>query len=349
MSDIEYLKQALELAKKARGDTAPNPAVGAVLVEEGQIIGEGFHRAWGESHAEVLALQELTHCENATLYVTLEPCCHQGRTPPCCDLIIQKGIKKVVCGFHDPNPKMAGQGIAKLRAAGIDCELQTIPEIKDFYRPYAHWWQTGRPFVTAKLAMTLDGKIAGKNGERKNITGSGMQQFTHEQRKLCHGILTTARTVMNDDPLLNVRLPGKTKVKPLFILDRQLSLSPDAKIFHTGAPITIYHDDLLTPPQSKNTVTWVPMPSHAEHLDLLKIMQHVAQAGIHDLWVEAGGRLIHSLHSAGLLNRAIIVIAAKWFGPEALKAFDSDPGLLYGTPTWRIIEQDALCEINYDK
>src|SRR3990167_2136538 len=169
---IHRLKQALSLAESQRGFCAPNPSVGALVVKEGELIAEGVHRGPMKPHAEVEAIHHAgNQAEGASLYVTLEPCCHWGRTPPCTDLIVKSRIKAVYYAFQDPNPKVAGQGAKQLQAAGIECHSVELPEVTDFYRSYHYWIREGRPWVTAKLAISLDGKIAGPHGEPVSLTG----------------------------------------------------------------------------------------------------------------------------------------------------------------------------------
>ncbi len=180
----QYIKKTLTLAEQRRGFCAPNPAVGAVVVKNEKIIGSGAHQQCGEPHAEVLALQAAGEAaRGATLYVSLEPCCHWGRTPPCSELIIQSGISAVYYAYRDPNPAVAGQGAEKLRAAGIDCHYVAMPEADDFYASYYYWTEHHRPRVTAKIALSLDSKIAGVNGQPLTITGVPLQQYTHHGRQ----------------------------------------------------------------------------------------------------------------------------------------------------------------------
>jgi diaminohydroxyphosphoribosylaminopyrimidine deaminase/5-amino-6-(5-phosphoribosylamino)uracil reductase len=321
-----YLKHALQLAQIRKGFCAPNPSVGAIVVNDNQIIAEGYHWGSGHPHAEVEALNKINgELSDATLYVTLEPCCHtKKKTPPCTELIIARGIKKVIYGFRDPNPQVSGLGEKRLREMGIDCTYVELPAITEFYRDYQYWWQTGKPFVTAKLAMSLDGKIAGPNGQRVNITGKEAQLFTHQQRKLSDGILTTAKTIFCDDPLLNARLPEGEFAKPVYVLDKESITPANAKIFQSAERVTIVNKT-----------------------DLNQILQDIGQDGIHNLWIEAGGKCFSAFLQADLIQRAFIYIAPKWLGAEAQAAFDLNIDIFASAKKqqWQALGQDAVCEL----
>jgi len=326
-----YLKQALELAYIRRGFCAPNPSVGAVIVKNNQVIATGYH--WGPEHphAEADALNKIGElAKESTLYVTLEPCCHTNKkTPPCTEAIIQAGVKQVFYGFRDPNPAVAGKGEEKLQAADIECQHIPLPEINEFYCSYQYWWQTKKPFVTAKLAMSLDGKIAGPNGQRIAITGSAAQQFTHQQRKWADAILTTAKTIQKDDPLLNVRLENEEYKKPIYILEGQLKTPLNAKIFSSASQVTILNN--------KNIAS------------LSEALQIIGQDGIHDLWIEAGGKCFAAFAKEKLLHRAFIYVAPKWLGAEAQTAFTDNTDIFADARLrqWQMLGEDALCEFHW--
>lgn len=344
-----YLQKALELAKNRRGFCAPNPSVGAVIVKDDQVIATGFHLASGHPHAEVEALNKIDDvAKDATLYVSLEPCCHANKkTPPCTELIIQRGIKKVIYAFRDPNPAVAGLGEKTLHDAGIECGQISLPEIDAFYRSYQHWWQTKTPFITAKLAISLDGKIAGINGVRTNITGAAAQQFTHQQRKLSDAILTTAKTICADNPLLNVRLENETLKKPVYILDSGLNIPLDANIFSTAEKITIFHKKNILP--KKINARCIGVDYDGEHLNLEEIINFIGQVGIHDLWIEAGGACFSAFAQQHLLQRAFIYIAPRLLGKDARSAFNTTQDLFVGVKKiqWQNLDRDAICEMDW--
>lgn len=350
-----FINKALELAKIRRGFCSPNPAVGAVVVKNDRIISTGYHWASGHPHAEVEALNKLgNEASGATLYVTLEPCCHRNKkTPPCTDLLIECGIKQVFYSYQDPNSQVAGLGEKTLKKAGIGCEYLANTEVTRFYQSYNYWWQTKKPFITAKIALTLDGKIAGANGQRINITGKEAYYFTHEQRKSSDAILTTARTILFDDPLLNIRLNEHTFTKPVFILDRQLTTPLTAKVFSSDSLITIFHDknikaDKLLPFCEKK-IRCIPIKANANNLVLSEAIEFIGSDGIHDLWIEAGGQLFTSLVAEKLLQRAFIYIAPHCLGNSAQTAFNNELTLLDKKSNchWFNLGQDAVCQIDY--
>lgn len=357
MSHFEHLHHALELANKRRGFCAPNPSVGAVIVKNNKIIGSGFHFANGHPHAEVIALQNISEsAKDATLYVTLEPCCHrEKKTPPCVDLLIKQGIKKVFYGYVDPNPSVSGKSKTILAEFGIECTHLPLPEIDTFYASYHYWWQHQKPVVTAKLALTLDGKIAGAHGQRLAITDQQAQIFTHIKRKQADAILTTAKTIRQDDPLLNVRLPSEEHKKSLYILDRNLTTPLTAKIFNSAQQITLLHDAQITKDKievySDAGVRCFAIPSADQQLCLKTALTFIGQDGVQDLWVEAGGKCFTSLVKQKLLHYAFIFVSPKCFGPDAQNAF-SEPLMDFDNITshqWHILDQDVLCEIKFEE
>lgn len=351
-TDSYYLKHALSLAQSRRGFCAPNPSVGCVIVKDDQILSTGFHIQAGKPHAEAMALTQLKHqAQGATAYVTLEPCCHYGRTPPCTEALIKAGIKRVVYAFPDPNPIVAGKGENVLRAAEIACEHQPIPEIDAFYRSYQHWHRTKTPWVTAKLAMTLNGMIAAEDGQPVQITGPELKKYTHQGRKTADAILTTAQTIRRDDPQLNVRQDQETIAKPLYILDSQLSLPLTAKIFKTTQSITIFHaksaDVALHQRLREQGARLIEVDETPSGLDLTQIIQRVGQDGIHDLWIEAGGRCFAAFYQSGLMQRALLYIAPLWLekGKPAFPPGFSLDGRAQ-KPRWERYGEDVLCELS---
>jgi diaminohydroxyphosphoribosylaminopyrimidine deaminase / 5-amino-6-(5-phosphoribosylamino)uracil reductase len=283
----------------------------------------------GAPHAEVAALADLTPEETAgaQLYITLEPCCHWGKTPPCTDLIIRHKISHVIYGFRDPHPAVAGKGQQILLDAGINCSHQPLPEIDAFYASYDYWLKTGRPWVTAKLALSLDGCIAGEKGEPMTLTGSAAQQFTHRQRLQSDAILTTARTICRDNPQLNIRLENQVTTKPIYVLDRHKEVLPSARIFKTGAPVILLQEDIT----------------------LREILDKIGKDGIHDLWVEAGGTCFSAFIEAKLVQRAFIYVAPIWLGEQAQRAFKRADDLFVNANSrvWQVLGEDVVCEMRW--
>jgi diaminohydroxyphosphoribosylaminopyrimidine deaminase/5-amino-6-(5-phosphoribosylamino)uracil reductase len=352
-SDVIYLRKALELAKIRRGFCAPNPSVGAVVVRDGLVIAAGHHAGPGLDHAEADALKKLSFAQarGATVYVTLEPCCHYGRTPPCTDMLIKAGVKRVVYGFGDPNPIVAGKGQSALEAAGIVCEHLFLAEINTFYESYRYWHSTNKPFVTAKIALSLDGKIAGATGEPIKITGEALQEFTHYSRKKNDAILTTSKTILKDDPQLNVRSQGQTISKILYVLDTHLNVPVDAKVFKTASSIIFFHASTAAPERisalQANGARCISVDTEAGKLNLNQVIDAIGRDGIHDLWIEAGGECFAAFAQQQLLHKAFIYVGSRWVG-DGKAAFDNKFVLdLFNTSQvrWLQFGRDVLCEI----
>jgi diaminohydroxyphosphoribosylaminopyrimidine deaminase/5-amino-6-(5-phosphoribosylamino)uracil reductase len=343
----QYLLMALQLAEEGRGQCAPNPAVGAVIVKNNQVIGRGYHHSAGKAHAEVEAFN---HCQEnpsgATIYVTLEPCCHWGRTPPCTDSIIRAGIKTVYFGFFDPDPRVVNRGMQTLQAAGVDCFYLPLAEIDVFYTSYHYWQRNKLPWVTAKLALSLDGKIAGENNKRVSITGKIANEFTHLQRKRADAILTTSRTVNIDNPQLNVRIHDKIFSKKIYILDRKLEINKSSEIFKTAKDISIFHAQQITAQYANTQLHSVPL-SNENELNLQEVLKIIGSEGVHDLWVEAGGILFNALLKAQLINKVYLYVALKALGEKATSAFIEASDLFSSAKkiTWNTLGRDGVCEI----
>lgn len=312
----KFMQHALEVAKKGQGFCAPNPAVGAVLVRQGIVIAEGFHRGSGLSHAEVevLAVCQDADISDCDLYVTLEPCCHYGRTPPCTDLIIRKQLSHVYFGYVDPNPVVSGQGQQLLREAGIACEFIASKAVHDFYKPYQFWWQYKRPYVTLKLAVTEDRRVA-----IGPITGKACQLYTHQQRLMHDALLATANTIIHDNPQYNARLIDAAVKKPLYVLDSDARLPLNARVLDSCAPVTVFHagdadQKRLTLLEQKG-VRCVAVPRLRDGLDLSVCLEKIGADGKHALWVEAGFGCFQSFVKSGFSEGIIFYIAPKTEGP----------------------------------
>jgi diaminohydroxyphosphoribosylaminopyrimidine deaminase / 5-amino-6-(5-phosphoribosylamino)uracil reductase len=352
-----YLKSALALAGICRGFCAPNPCVGAILVKNAQIIATGYHLASGSPHAEVDAIRKvnLSLVQGATLYVTLQPCCHTAKkTPPCTDLIIKSGIAKVIYAFRDPNPAVNNHTDKLLQDAGIECIQYPLPAIDNFYASYTYWWKYKRPFTTAKLAMSLDGKIAGENGKYIRLTGNEAQQFTHQQRKQTDAILTTAKTICLDNPLLNSRLDEGVFKKSLYILDTHLNIPTSAKIFNSAEPISIFHDANLSKEHQQRlqqyNIRFIPIKKDKNGLNLVDVLEQIGLDGKIDLWVEAGGHIFHSFIKSSLLQRAFIYVAPVWLGENAQIAFTSPHPLKGAIPNnTTLLGKDTCFEFKWSE
>jgi diaminohydroxyphosphoribosylaminopyrimidine deaminase/5-amino-6-(5-phosphoribosylamino)uracil reductase len=318
-----FLLAALEQAWLGRGMCAPNPSVGAVAVQYGKIIAQSFHHGAGSAHAEARLLAQLpNNCKDVTIYVTLEPCNHWGKTPPCVNAIIDSGVSSVVYAYSDPNPLVSVNNTpALLRAHDISVLHYPIPEVDQFYESYRYWTRTRKPWVTVKLAQTFDGKIAGDMGKTALISNSQCFEFTHQHRLHSDMILTTARTINQDDPLLNVRLPDYECAKPLAIIDARLTANEQARIFTSARHCHIYHDKQYTPSHARDKCSFYPISSQSKQLNLHDVIEHIGQLGCHDLWVEAGATLFDALHKHHLVNRTYVYLAPKLLGESAIPAY----------------------------
>ncbi len=356
MSAIHYLNKAFDLAEQGRGSCAPNPAVGAVLVKDNQIIGAGFHEAYGKTHAEINALSGLTleQTRGANLYVTLEPCCHHGKTPPCTDAIIQHQIAAVYYAADDVNPLVRQHSIKKLTQAGIDCQQIHLERAENFYASYYYWAREKLPYATYKLAISVDAKSAGENGQPLAITSSALNQITHHSRKRHDAILTTARTIIADDPQLNVRLNHQVEAKTIYVIDRDLTIPLNAKIFQTAKKLIIFHSKNVAREKiiqyEAKQAHCVPIDlKNASELNLKQIWQMLAHDGVHDLWVEAGGKFFAALVREKLLKQAYIVIAPKLLGTSAYATFHDDENLFkdVNAKNWRLQGEEAVLNLKW--
>lgn len=326
MSHRHFLLHALTLAKTRRGFCAPNPSVGSVVVKEGHIVAESVHDSFGSDHAEIGALKRLSYpIGEAILYVTLEPCCHWGKTPPCFEEIVRSGIKQIVYSYVDPNPLMLeADTLNRFAKHGIDCLHIPLTEIKSFYESYAYWTKFGRPVVTAKIAQSIDGKIAGEKGEPIRISGQTLNDFTHQKRLASDVILTTAETISNDNPRLNVRMGDKYIGKTIAIIDSRLSLTQKETVFDVSEKCIIFYDKRLSDSkQHDKKITYIPISSTSEGLDLNEILRVLGEQGCHDLWVELGGKCFTQFLVQRLLHRAYIYISPCWLGQNNRSAYQA--------------------------
>lgn len=316
----QFLLAALEQARQGQGSCAPNPSVGAVAVQDGKIIAQACHKGAGTPHAEQLLLAQFPpNLPDVRVYITLEPCNHWGRTPPCVEKIISHGIKDIIFSYLDPNPIVAkNKSSEQLRQHGIRVLHVPLQAVNDFYQSYTYWIKNNRPRVTVKMAQTLDGKIAGAKGERVQLTNALCERFTHEKRAQSDVILTSARTIIQDNPQLNVRLE-ETRKKPLAIIDSHCRLNPEFTVFQTAEHCHLYY---VTgkPFQTNASCSFYPMPEKNGKMDLFAVINHLGRLGFHDVWVEAGSEIFNSLHFEGLVHRTYLYIAPQVLGP-ALTAY----------------------------
>jgi diaminohydroxyphosphoribosylaminopyrimidine deaminase/5-amino-6-(5-phosphoribosylamino)uracil reductase len=347
----QFLLVALQQARLGRGLCAPNPSVGAVAVQNGKIISQAWHQSAGKPHAEQLVLAKLPpNLQDITLYVTLEPCNHWGKTPPCVDEIVKYGVRRVVYAYADPNPIVAENNTPSLlEKHGIEVLYFQLAVVDDFYKSYRHWILSKRPYLTAKIAQTFDGKIAGPLGSRRQLTNSKCSEFTHQKRQQADIILTTARTINLDDPQLNVRLQEGTYAKPIAIIDRKGTVNPEAKVFSNNIPCHIFYDEQysITDPLAK--AEYHPVSSLNGLLDLESIVIKLGSLGYHDVWVEAGGRLFSSLHEKKLVQQTYIYLAPSALGEDSITAYHYD---IFSNPhsiTWETKGNNVIASLIWNE
>lgn len=363
----KYMLRAIELAKKGLGHTNPNPLVGAVIVKDGVVIGEGYHERYGELHAERNAIASLREsAKGATIYVTLEPCCHYGKTPPCTEAIIEQGISTVVIGSRDPNPLVAGKGAKLLREAGIEViEDYMIEECDKLNDVFFYYIENKLPYVTMKYAMTLDGKICTRTGDSKWITGEKSREFVHKSRAYNVGIMIGIGTVLEDNPMLNVRGDNSARQPVRIIADSRLRIPFDSNICKTAWEYkTIvacsvdesennYVDKINSLKGVGIEVINVP---DGDKVDLKKLMMILGEKKIDSILLEGGGTLNYSALKAGIVNKVQAYIAPKFFGGVMAKTPVEGAGIEYVDDSFvfeydnmQIFDEDIMIEYKVKK
>ncbi len=321
-----YMDIALELAKKGVGFTSPNPMVGAVIVKNDRIIGKGYHKAVGKAHAEVNAIADAgDDSKDSTLYVTLEPCNHTGRTPPCTEKIINAGIREVVVAMEDPNPDVTGGGIKFLRSKGIKVSTgQCLKDAEMLNEAFIKHVKTKRPFVTVKCASTLDGQIATATGDSQWVTCDKSREFVHRMRHASDGIMVGINTVVKDDPSLTTRIDGLNGSDPIrIILDTHLLISEKARVLQISSNSDIIIISGLSVSQEKKALIEKTgakvieskiLVSDKKLIDLDYLMDLLGAEGITSLLIEGGGTVISSAFSAGIVDKVCFFYAPKIMG-----------------------------------
>ncbi|TCP95771.1 diaminohydroxyphosphoribosylaminopyrimidine deaminase/5-amino-6-(5-phosphoribosylamino)uracil reductase [Cricetibacter osteomyelitidis] len=353
--DKQFMQMALDLAVRGQFTTTPNPNVGCILVKNGEVIGQGYHHKAGEPHAEVMALRDAEQRGNdvqgATAYVTLEPCSHFGRTPPCALGLINAKVGKVIASMTDPNPQVAGCGLKMLSEAGIESAVGLLQEKAEaINKGFLKRMRTGLPFVRLKLAMSLDGRTAMASGESKWITGTEARADVQAERAKASAILSTSATVLADDPGLNIRwqqLPEKVRSvypensvrQPVrVILDRQHKVPFSAQIFQIPSPVWLVSNSARNEKFTKNLphLTEILLPENMQN-PLLSLMRELGQRQIDTLWVEAGATFAGALIEADLIDELILYIAPKLLGSDA-RGLCHLPHLtrLVDAPQWKL-------------
>lgn len=327
--DQRWMRAALALARRGEGRTCPNPAVGCVIVRNGCLMGRGWTRPGGRPHAETVALNDAGGtAAGATAYVTLEPCSHHGKTPPCADALISAGISRVVVAITDPDDRVSGQGIERLKAAGIAVTTGVLgDEVASFYAAYIRHRLTGLPLVTIKLATSLDGRIALADGTSQWITSAVSRARVHLMRSRTDAIMTSAATVLADNPTLNCRLPGVEGCQPLrVVVSTGLALDPSGNLRQSldQGPVLHLHSDDLAPTDGIEQIR-VAAAGNGKP-DLSAVMRALGERGITSVMVEAGGRFAASLIREGLVQRLVWMRSAMLIGHDGLPAI-ADLGL----------------------
>lgn len=370
--DINFMRRAIELAKGGLGWTNPNPLVGAVLVKDGTIIGEGFHHRYGELHAEREALADCLKRgfspKGATAYVTLEPCAHFGKQPPCSHALVEAGVSKVFVGSRDPNPLVHGKGNSYLREHGITVEEDFLRSECDALNPiFFHFITTKTPYVALKYAMTLDGKIATKTGASKWITGEKSRQYVQTLRSRYNAILAGIGTVLADDPLLTCRIPGGHNPTRI-ICDDNLSIPLNSNLVKTAREVPLIIATLETPQNHDNPkvqeliklgaqILFLPQASSQDkenpHLSLKELFIQLGKNKIDSVLIEGGGQINYSALQTGMVNHIYAFIAPKIFGgtaksPVAGTGLETpDQAFMFNLVSTEKIDQDIL--LQYDK
>ena len=325
--DHRFMGRALELARRGLYTCDPNPRVGCVIVRDGEIVGEGWHEAAGGPHAEIVALEQAgpEHARGATVYVTLEPCCHHGRTPPCTTALVEAGVARVVAAMEDPNPRVAGQGLAALREAGIAVESGVAAEAAARLNPgFIKRMRRGRPFVRAKLAMSLDGRTALASGESRWITSEQARADVHRLRARSSAVMTGVGTVLADDPALTARVEGAVRQPLRVVVDTHLSTPDTAALLRQPGDTVIftcrepdgYHARLAA--AGAEVVT---LPARGDRVDLAAVLEELARREVNEVLLEMGATLAGAMLRQGLVDEMVIYMAPVLLGDAARPLF----------------------------
>lgn len=361
-ADEAFMRRALALAARGVGHTAPNPLVGAVIVREGRVIGQGWHARYGQAHAERNALDDCARRgedpRGACIYVTLEPCSHQGKQPPCADALVRAGVSRVVIGSRDPNPLVSGRGAARLRAAGIQVVQDVLRDECDaINQVFFKYITTGMPYVAAKWAMTADGHIACANGDSRWVSGEDSRRDAHALRNRLSAVMVGIGTVKADDPLLTCRLPGGRN--PLRVVcDTRLSIDPDCALVRSAAagdaPLLVACAEVVADSEKARELQELGVDvlgvscGDDGRLDLRALMEALGSRGVDSVLLEGGAHLMGAAFEAGIVDEAAAYVAPKLLGDEA--ALSPAAGLVptrmadalaFGAPHVDVLGQDV--------
>lgn len=321
-SDLMFLRAAVELAEQGLYSTTPNPRVGCLIVRDGAVVGRGAHLRAGEPHAEVHALADAGDASGATVYVSLEPCAHTGRTPPCVDALIAANVRRVVAAMGDPDPRVSGEGFARLRAAGIRAELKPLPEAEALNEGFSKRVREGRPFVRLKVAQSLDGRTAMASGESRWITGEAARADVQYWRARSCAVLTGSGTVLADDPQLTVRdrrfaVDGVIRQPLRVVADTGRRVPAAAALFAADGPVLLVHGAAVPPQPAAPREGVESLACGDASVDLPALLDHLGGRGCNELLVEAGPRLIGAFLAGGLWDELVLYVAPKLLGSDA--------------------------------
>lgn len=326
--DEFWMRRVLHLAERGRGRTSPNPMVGAILIRDGLIVGEGYHQKAGDPHAEILAIQKAgERAKGATLYINLEPCIHHGRTPPCVPAILEAGIRNVIIGMEDPNPSVRGRGIKALKKAGLQVEVGILEmECRRLNESFIKYILNREPFVILKIAATLDGRIATRTGVSQWITCEESRRFVHRLRDQVDGLVVGIGTILKDDPLLSTRIPGGRNPYRI-ILDSELKIPENARLFSSSPERVILATTDHAPREKFEHLRpkvgeILICNSKGGRVDLKSLLARLGEMEMMSLLVEGGSQVNGSFFDEGLIDKVLVFISPKWFGdPHALGIF----------------------------
>jgi len=328
-ADERFMRMAIRLARRGEGIASPNPMVGAVIVREGHAVGSGWHQGPGTPHAEMVAIKEAgSSCSGATLYVTLEPCAHHGRTAPCAPAVIESGVRRVVLGMQDPDPRVSGRGTALLREAGIEVTADLpVDETKELYEAYVVHRTQGRPFVIQKSAITLDGKIAAVDGTSRWITGEEARRDAHVLRARSDAVCVGVGSVIADDPLLTVRVPHSGSDPIRVVVDSNARTPVGSRILTAGPPTIIYTtaspDSQRVAKLQRAGAEVIEVAHESGRVSLKAMLDDLARKGVITLLLEGGATLAGSFASGGWIDKYVFYLAPKLLGDGGLSVLAS--------------------------
>ena len=332
MNDEQWMRRALHLAEKGRGRTSPNPMVGAVLVKRGKVVGEGYHARAGEPHAEIVAIRNAGEkAKEATLYLNLKPCTHYGKTPPCVPAVIEAGVRKVIVGIEDPNPLVKGKGVARLKQAGLEVKIGILEkECHRLNEAFCKYIVQHEPFIILKMAATLDGKLATRNGESQWITGEASRRFVHRLRDQVDGVIVGIGTVLKDDPMLTARTrEGRDPYRIVF--DTRLRIPENAKVVDLSPSKTIVATTEMASQDKierlrKKGLRILISDSKSGKVDLKASLLKLGEMGMMSLLVEGGSQINGSFLDQGLIDKIFLFLSPKLIGDPLAPGIFSGAG-----------------------